>query len=238
MRLLFSHSLGTAICASCLLVWFTEIGLAEPESGRPARVDFENMETGSSPVGFSIALTGKGGPATWVIEEHDVVTGTSKVVVQTSSEHTNYRFPLCVYDDFNATNVELSVRFRPVSGQIDQAAGLVWRYQDPNNYYVVRANALEDNVVLYKMEDGKRSDLKPVGSGVFAYGKKAPVPQNRWSTLRVVVMDDKFAVWLNGEHLFDVRDQTIQGPGQIGLWTKADSVTSFDDLTITSLDTR
>jgi hypothetical protein len=87
--------------------------------------------------------------------------------------------------DLTAVDVDLSVRFKPISGRVDLAAGLVWRYQNQDNYYIVRANALEDNVVLYKVEGGKRTDLPLKGEGR-TYGKKTDVPANQWSTLRVV----------------------------------------------------
>ncbi len=132
--------------------------------------------------------------------------------------------------------MDLSVAFKPISGSVDQAAGLVWRYRNPQTYYVVRANALEDNVVLYKVEAGKRSDLKPTGSRFMSYGKKAPVPGGAWSELRLQAQGNHFAVWLNGEHLFDVEDETFSEAGKVGLWTKADSVTAFDDFSIKSHD--
>ncbi len=199
-------------------------------------IDFEGMEAGVSPAGFSVVLTGKGSRAIWTVEERLIGTQTSKVLIQASAEETNNRFPLCVYGGFSAKNLELSVRFLTLSGRVDQAAGLVWRYQDKNNYYVVRANALEDNVVLYKMENGKRSDLKPVGAGLFSYGAKVPILANQWGTLGVVITDERFAVYLNGEHLFDVEDKTFQNAGKVGLWTKADSITAFDNLAIKSTD--
>jgi hypothetical protein len=126
----------------------------------------------------------------------------------------------------------VSVRFKPVRGAVDRAAGLVWRYRDPDNYYVVRANALEGNVVLYKVADGKRSDLDPRGAGLFTYGKKAEVPSEAWSTLRVVAQGSVFRVFLNGRELFEVEDSTFTGSGKVGVWTKADSVTYFDDLEV------
>ncbi len=159
--------------------------MAQGVSAGPLIVDFEGMEPGKLPRGFSTALTGKGTPPVWVIKEDPTAP-----------------------------------------------AGLVWRYQDANNYYVVRANALEDNVVLYKMEQGKRSDLKPKDASFFSYGKDAPVPAQRWNTLRVTVRGQHFSVWLDGEHLFDVEDETFSGAGRVGLWTKADSVTAFDSLTL------
>ena len=124
------------------------------------------------PPGFSTALTGGGGPVAWVVQEDPLKQGAGKVLVQTSADSTSYRFPLCVADSFSAKDVNLSVRFAPISGKVDRAAGLVWRYRDADNYYVVRANALEGNVVLYKVEGGKRTDLKPTDAGWLAYGVK------------------------------------------------------------------
>ena len=196
-------------------------------------LDFDRMEAGIAPVGFTQARTGRGGSGAWEVKEDDTAPSGKKVLAQTSSDPTNYRFPLCIHDAFEAGDVDLSVFFKPLSGRVDQAAGLVWRYQDPDNYYVVRANALEENVVLYKVENGKRSDLKPQGSW-FAYGKDAPVPLGAWSSLRVLARSSTFSVWLNGDHLFDVEDDTFANAGKVGLWTKADSVTLFDTLTATN----
>ena len=144
---------------------------------------------------------------------------------------TSYRFPVCVLDGVSARDVDLSVRFKPISGRVDQAAGLVWRYQNQDNYYIVRANALEDNVVLYKVEGGKRTDLPLKGEGR-TYGKKSEVPARQWSTLRVVANGPVFEVYFNGSKLYDVEDKTFSKTGKVGVWTKADSVTQFDDLTV------
>ena len=121
---------------------------------------------------------------------------------------------------------------KPVSGREDQAAGLVWRYRDSDNYYVVRANALEDNVVLYKVERGKRSDLRAKGAGLLSYGRKIDVPSGAWSSLRVVARGSVFVVHFNDQVLFEVEDLTFTQPGKVGVWTKADSVTYFDDLAV------
>ncbi|MBA3438823.1 MAG: hypothetical protein H0T92_03015, partial [Pyrinomonadaceae bacterium] len=124
------------------------------------------------------------------------------------------------------------VRFKAISGRVDQAAGLVWRLRDANNYYIVRANALENNVVLYKVQDGKRTDLPVKGEGR-TYGKKAQVPPDQWSELRVVQTGNLAEVFLNSTKLFEVEDDTFKNAGKVGLWTKADSVTYFDDLRVT-----
>ena len=197
-------------------------------------LDFDAAEVGKLPADFSTALTGGGGPVTWVVKEEPSAPSGGKVLVQTSADATSSRFPLCVYNNFTAKDVMVSVRFKPVSGKVDQAAGIVWRYQDKDNYYIVRANALENNVVLYKVENGKRTDLKPLDAGLFAYGKKAKVPSGQWSELRVAAKGNHFEVSVNGESLFAVEDNTFTEAGKVGLWTKADSVTSFDNLTIES----
>ena len=145
---------------------------------------------------------------------------------------TSYRFPHCVAGSAAATDLDLSVRFKPVSGSVDQAAGLVWRYRDPENYYIVRANALENNVVLYKVEGGRRTDLPVKGEGR-TYGKKAPVASGAWITLAVRVRGALFEIVLDGTKLYEVEDATFAGPGRVGVWTKADSVTRFDDLQLT-----
>jgi hypothetical protein len=198
----------------------------------PTVTTFDGAELGRPPSGFTTALTGGGGPVSWLVQEDPTAPSGSKVLVQTSADTTGSRFPLCVYDGVSTADGTFSVVFKPLSGTVDQAAGLVWRYQNPANYYLVRANALEGNVVLYKVENGRRSDLKPVGSGFLAYGRKAAVVRDRWQTLKVEVRGSRFSVFLGGEHLFDVEDSTFGAPGKVGLWTKADSVTAFDDLTI------
>ncbi len=199
-------------------------------------LDFETAEVGKPPPGFVTARTGTGAEGVWVIREDGTAPSGGRVLEQASADPTGSRFPTCVYDELVAQDVSVSVRFKASSGEIDRAAGIVWRYRDPANYYVVRANALEDNVVLYKVENGKRNDLKPVGAWPLAYGKKAEVAEERWNELRVVARGDRFAVHLNGTHLFDVEDRTFAGAGKVGLWTKADSVTRFDDLRITVLE--
>ncbi len=222
---------------SLLAFVMTHPSFAEAQTRTPSGIalDFDELEVVRPPAGFSTALTGGGAPPSWEIRKDASAPSGTKVLLQVSGDPTNYRFPICVYEGWSAKDVEVSVRFKPISGQVDQAAGIVWRYQDPDNYYVVRANALEDNVVLYKVERGRRSDLKPKGSW-FGYGKAVEVPRGMWSVLRVRAQGSHFDVWLDDEHLFQVEDETFSEPGRVGLWTKADSVTAFDDLSIKSID--
>jgi hypothetical protein len=194
-------------------------------------IDFESDKVEQAPAMFSFALTGSGRPGVWVVRKEDAASDRGNVLAQTDADRASYRFPVAVFNDVTAKDVDVSVRFRPVSGGVDQAAGIVWRYQDANNYYIVRANALEGNVVLYKVENGKRTDLPVKGSGR-TYGKKADVPKNAWSQMGVTVRGPLFTVSLNSQGLYEVEDTTFTAAGKVGVWTKADSVTYFDDLTV------
>jgi Domain of Unknown Function (DUF1080) len=195
------------------------------------KIDFNRDKAGEPPKGFSTALTGQGKSGVWVVMKDDASPDRGNVLAQTDADATGYRFPLCVYDGVTAKDADLSVKFKTVSGKKDQAAGVVWRYRDKDNYYIVRANALENNVVLYKVQNGKREDLPLKGEGR-TYGKKATVPKNQWSELRVTAKGNLFTVWLNGQKLYEVEDGTFTEAGKVGLWTKADSVTYFDDLKV------
>jgi hypothetical protein len=214
------------------IILMLAIGAVLVAQSAPRRtIDFESDKPGQPSSSFTTALTGSGRPGVWVVRRDDAGPERGNVLAQTDADRTSYRFPLAVCNDVTAKDVDIRVRFRPVSGSVDQAAGLVWRYQDADNYYLVRANALEGNVVLYKVEKGKRTDLPLKGSGR-TYGKKAAVPKNQWSQLGVTVRGPLFTVSLNGQGLYEVEDTTFAGEGQVGVWTKADSVTYFDDLTI------
>lgn len=199
------------------------------ESGKTLEYNFDKDNAGGLPEKFHDALTGKGTRGTWTVMAEATAPSQPNVIAQTSTDKTSYRFPVLIADEGSFKDVDLSVKFKPVSGKVDQAAGLVWRLKDANNYYIVRANALENNVVLYKVENGKRSDLPLVGKGK-TYGAKAPVPKDKWNELRVVAVGKLFTVYQNGEKLYDVEDETFTEAGKIGLWTKADAVTYFDDL--------
>ncbi len=194
--------------------------------------DFNKDKVGEPPSGFSTALTGKGKPGKWVVMKDEASPQQGNVLAQTDADSTDYRFPVCVYDALTTRDADISVKFKPVSGRVDQGAGIVWRYKDKDNYYIVRANALENNVVLYKVQNGRRTDLPLKGIGR-TYGKKEKVGSGQWAVLRVVVKGDLFEVYHNGNKLYEVQDDTFKEAGKVGLWTKADSVIYFDDLQVT-----
>ena len=204
------------------------VGVTVMTHAQTRKVDFSQDATDQPPQGFEFGYTAAvGKPGRWVVQ----ADGSNKVLAQTDPDSTRSRFPVAVLSDISAADVDLSVRFKLISGRVDQAAGLVWRYQNQDNYYIVRANALEDNVVLYKVEGGKRTDLPLKGEGR-TYGKKSEVPAGQWSTLRVVANGPVFEVYFNGSKLYDVEDKTVAKPGKVGVWTKADSVTQFDELSV------
>jgi hypothetical protein len=195
---------------------------------------FDKDDPGKPPAGFTTALTGAGKPGAWVVMKDESAPSRPNVLAQTDQNSTSYRFPLCVYDAISAKDVDVSVRFKPVKGKEDQAAGILLRYKDKDNYYIVRANAIENNVVLYKVEKGRRTDLPLVGKGK-TYGTKDLVPSGIWGKLRIVAKGNHFDVYHNDKKLFEVEDGTFPDAGKIGLWTKADSYTLFDDLSLTVL---
>jgi hypothetical protein len=188
-------------------------------------IGFESTEIGVAPEGWTATLTGSGNPK-WTVESDDTAPSKSRVLKQSGRA----TFPLILKNDTSIKDDFVEVKFKAIAGSQDRAAGIVWRAKDANNYYVTRANALEDNVVLYKTVNGARSPLDIVGrSG--GYGVNIPVASNTWHSLRVDFKASRFSVSFNGKQLFEVEDSTFTDAGMVGLWTKADSVTLFDEMT-------
>ncbi len=227
--------ISVRVCVATAAIGAWSLSSAAQDAENTREFSFDADVTGEVPKGFSEALTAGGGPVQWrVVEAIDAPSG-NQAIAQLSEDRTNGRYPLLVLDDFSAKDVDMSVRFKPVSGRVDQAAGIVWRWRDKDNYFISRANALEDNVVAYKTVDGVRSSIGVKGDAQ-SYGVKVSVPPGKWSTLRVRMVGKTAEVFLNDEKVLEVENDTFAGAGKVGLWTKADSVTYFDDLQVTSLD--
>ena len=192
-------------------------------------INFDSAVPGPLPAAWVSTMTSTGRPPRWEVVADSTAPSRPNVLGQLSGDASRGRFPLAILNTPECKDGELSVEFKPISGKVDQAAGLVWRYRDENHYYIVRANGVEDNVVLYKVEGGKRTSLAPKDMPAGTYGVGRPVPTQTWSTLRVVFQDSVFTVYFNGQKLFEIEDSTFTGSGKVGLWTKADSVTYFDD---------
>lgn len=185
--------------------------------------DFEEAATGKLPAGWTAAKTGSGPGSVWKVQEDASAPKGTKVLAQTSSDGPRPMFNLCLADADSYGDLDLSVALKAVRGKIDQGGGLLWRCKDANNYYVARVNPAEANFRLYKIVAGKRTQL--------ASADVEPV-QRKWQTLRVVHQGDHIRCYLDGQLEIDVKDSTFAQPGKIGLWTKADAVTSFDNLSV------
>lgn len=185
--------------------------------------NFDGDKAGSPPAGFHFARTGSGAQGRWVVKADGGAPSGANVLAQLDQDDTDNRFPVAVVDGVKVKDVRVSVRCKAVSGKVDEACGLVFRYIDENNYYVTRANALEDNVRLYKVEKGSRRQLASWS------GKVTP---ETWHTLAAEAKGDNLEVSWNGRKIMEAKDATFGQAGAIGVWTKADSVTYFDDLTV------
>ena len=190
------------------------------------QIDISRMNPGLAPDGFTFWRTGDGEIGDWRVVE-DPSASDRQVIAQTSKGATDYRFPLAVYRPISAKNVDVVLRFKPISGAVDQAGGIVVRLTTPDDYYVVRANALEDNVRFYRMVKAKREQLD---------GANTKVTSNEWHTLGLRAEDDRFTISFDGKQLFTTVDSTFTKAGKVALWTKADSVTHFDTIAITPLE--
>jgi hypothetical protein len=188
----------------------------------PKKMTFDQDSVGSPPAGFEFARTGQGAEGKWVVRA-DTDKRSNHVLVQESSDPTDYRFPLAVVKEGTYKDVTLSVRAKPISGRVDQGFGMVWRYKDANTYYITRCNADEDNCTIYHTVAGHRRPFQ---------NKPIKVAKNTWHTLKLEAAGNHFVVWFDGAKVLDATDDTFQDAGRVGLWTKADSVIQFDDFTI------
>ena len=183
--------------------------------GQGAMIDFDKDEVGKPPAGWTATQTGTGAAKWAVIAD---ATAPSKPNVLKQSGVATY--PVCLKDDTSLADGFVEVKFKPVSGKEDQAGGLVWRARDANNYYIARANALEDNVTIYHTVNGRRTEKKRANM---------KVASNQWHELRVDFLGSHFVVRFDGKQALEWDDQTFKDAGRVGVWTKADSVTLFDD---------
>jgi hypothetical protein len=188
-------------------------------------IPIETMPAGAPPPEFEFARTGQGAPGTWIVVEDPTATG-ARAIEQASTDRTDFRFPLAIYRAVTAKNVEVTLRFKPLAGKVDQAGGIAVRVTSPNDYYLVRANALENNVRFYRIVKGRREQLATAD---------VKVASGQWHTLGLRAENDRFTVVFDGKTLHSTRDRTSPGPGRIALWTKSDSVTRFDQISIQPL---
>jgi hypothetical protein len=195
----------------------------QQSAGASFAYNFDSDAAGAMPAKFHSARTGKGAESKWVVMADPTAPSKPNIVAQTSTDTTDYRFPLLIADDGSFKDLELTVKFKPVSGEVDRAGGLVFRLKDANNYYIVRANALEDNYRLYHVVAGNRRQFA---------GANFKVTSGEWHELKVVSIGNKIICFYDGVKKIEATDDTFKDAGKVGLWTKADSVTYFDDLRV------
>jgi hypothetical protein len=173
--------------------------------------DFRADEPGKTPGGFTAAV------GRWEVAED----GGNRVLAQ-KARNDDATFNVVLAEGTNYRDLDLSVRMRAVAGETDRGGGLVWRARDARNYYVCRYNPLEDNFRVYKVEAGKRTQFR-----------SAMVPgDSAWHTIRATMVGNKITCRLDGQAMLEVEDSTFPGAGMIGLWSKADAQSFFDDLSV------
>ena len=211
-----------ALCATLI-----SLAAIAGDSKTGTRWDFEDAAVGKLPEGWMADQTGKGKGSVWKIVEDKTAPRGAKALAQISPDGPGPLYNLCVAAKSSFANLDLSVAFKANGGEVDQGGGPVWRYQDANNYYVARANPLENNFRVYKVIGGKRTQLAT-----------APIKTatGKWHTIRVVHQGEHIQCYLDGKLHLDVKDAALPKAGKIGLWTKADAQTSFDDLVVIRKD--
>ncbi len=206
------------------LVAMTGSVRADEDDDDATVVKFSKKDLGKVPQGWKVDKTGQGEGSVWkVVADKTSPSKTGCVLAQTAASPRRM-FNLCVLSDSKYRDVEVTVCFKAVKGKVDQGGGIVWRYQDANNYYVARMNPLEDNYRFYKVVDGKRTQLTT------KEGLK--VPAGQWHTLTIECEGNKIECELDGKDILECEDNTFTKPGKVGLWTKADARTCFDKIVI------
>jgi hypothetical protein len=182
-------------------------------------VNFDDMKAGVPPPGWTATQTGSG-TAKWSVDKDASAPSKPNVLKQKGQAS----FPVCFKNDTNIKDGFVEVKFKPIAGKEDQAGGIIWRVQDADNYYIARANALENNVTIYHTIRGKRTEKKRTNM---------KVASGEWHTLRVDFIGNQFTVTFDGKKAIQWDDDTFKNAGKVGVWTKADSITEFDDFTYT-----
>jgi hypothetical protein len=211
--------IAAVLVAICALACGPPTARAEPGA---IMIPIEKMPVGAAPADFEFARTGQGAIGEWVVVE-DASAAAKRAIEQSNTDRSDYRFPLAIYQPLTAKNVEVTLRFKPMAGKVDQAGGIAVRLTSPDDYYLVRANALEDNVRFYRIVKGRRQQLASAN---------VKVASGAWHSLSIKAENDRFTVSYDGKQLHSTSDKTFPAAGRVGLWTKSDSVTRFDQISI------
>lgn len=211
-----------AACLAATAFLAASVLLAADE--KPLSIKFAKGDLGMVPTGWKADQTGKGDGSVWKVVVDDTAPSKTGHVLAQTAESPGPMFNLCMADDTSFTDVAATVAFKALKGKKDQGGGIVWRYADANNYYIARFNPLEDNYRLYKVVGGKRIQL--------ATKEELKAPAGEWHTLTIKMKGDQIECHLNGKKQLEAKDDTFTKAGKVGLWTKADAQTAFDDFTV------
>src|SRR5262245_17015242 len=191
---------------------------------KPRVFTFAKGDLGKVPAGWKADQTGKGDASVWKVVEDKTAPSKSGFALAQTAESPSTVFNLCVAEDTSFKDVEITVAFKANAGKKDQGGGVVWHYQDANNYYIARMNPLEDNFRVYKVVGGKRSPE--------FQDAEVKIPSGEWHTLSVKMVGDKIECSLDGKKYLEAKDDAFTKAGKVGLWTKADAQTSFDNFSV------
>ncbi len=220
-----SHLYNFIVMGKIYRAFFASLLTAGLAYGQNYFWDFEDVPAGSIPPGWKVEATRQRGPLpTWkVIIDSSAPSGTKVLAMVRPNHRSAGTFNLCWTDSVQMEDGILEVKFRAIRGKIDRGGGIMWRVKDRNNYYVARYNPLENNFRIYYVKNGKR---------VMIASAEISLPAGKWHTMKIVQRGDRFEGYLNGRKFLSGRDRHIRGAGGVGLWTKADAVTRFDDFRV------
>lgn len=187
-------------------------------------VRFSKDDVGKVPAGWKADKTGKGEGSVWKVVADDTAPSKSGFALAQVAESPNGVFNLCVADEPSLKDVEVMVSFKAMRGKLDQGGGIVWRYQDADNYYIARMNPLEDNFRVYKVIAGKRIQLETK--------EEIKIPSGEWHQMKIQQVGDHIECFLDGKKYLDTKDNAIAKAGKVGLWSKADAQTHFDQFVV------
>jgi uncharacterized protein YfiM (DUF2279 family) len=212
------------LCAAGVVAAAASLGLAAEKEEKDKVFRFSKDDLGKVPKGWTADKTGTGEGSVWKVVADDTSPSKTGYVLAQTAESPGALFNLCVANDTNYKDVEVSVAMKAVAGKKDQGGGLVWRYQDANNYYIARYNPLETNYRVYKVVSGKRIQL--------ATKEGLDQPAGKWILVKIAQKGDAIECYLDGKKLLEAKDSTIQKAGKVGLWSKADAQSRFDNLEV------
>lgn len=200
--------------------------------GRGDTVDFDSLKAGVTPPDWTTVVTHRGDPGRWVVQTDPTAPSHPNVLAQLSADRNRFRFALALYDKGYCRNGDLTVVMKVISGKAEQTAGLVWRYQDPNNYYILHVSANEDKIGIFRVVDGKATPIARLAAGSKAFQVSRRIDPLEWNVARVSFRDAHITVFFDHRKAMEADDSSIMKPGKTGIWTKGDTIAYFDDFRI------